>query len=114
LKWGDNTTETKEQLFNFFLKLGFTLIKKPTFNETNFHRSATFTNNDGLTFDVIWFRNLAHIRIGEWGKAFIENSFTKIVGSYIPNSGHYTLDLLDEDKRTITISIKKDKIEANI
>lgn len=103
----DNTTETKESLFNFFLKLGFILVKTPSFKEPNFHRSATFTNNDGLSFEVIWFRNLAYIRIGQWGKAFVENSFTKIVGSYIPNSEHHTLDFLDGDKRTITLSVKK-------
>lgn len=103
----DNTIETREPLFNLFLKLGFTLVKTPSFNEPNFYRSATFTNNDGLTFKVIWFRNLAHIRIGEWGKVFVENSFTKIVGSYIPNCEHHTLDFLDGDKKTITLSIKK-------
>jgi len=60
----DNTTETRDSLFDFFIKLGFAIVKKPKYNEPNYCRSATFTNN-GLTFDVIWFRNLAHIRIGE-------------------------------------------------
>ena len=68
----DSSIATKEPLFDFFKDLGFELIKEPSFDEPNFSRAATFTNNDGLTFDVVWFRNLAHIRIGEWGKAFFE------------------------------------------
>lgn len=100
----DNSTETREPLFDFFLQLGFALVKKPSFGEPGYHMAAQFTDNNGLTFDVIWFRNLAHIRIGEWGKAFIECSFTKIIGSFIPNSGHFTLDFMNGKNRTITIS----------
>jgi len=102
----DNSTETKEPLFSLFEKLGFTLVKKPSFDEPGYYRTATYTNNNGLTFDVIWFRNLAHIRIGEWGKAFIKCSFTKIIGSYLPNSEHLTLDFMNGENKTYTLSVK--------
>lgn len=103
----DNTTETKEQLDNFFLELGFTLVKNKPLGSELFNRVSQFTNNDGLTFDVIWYKNLSHIRIGEWGKAFFENTFDRIVGSYIPNYEHITLDFMCGDKRTATLSVKK-------
>jgi hypothetical protein len=103
----DNSTDTKESLFDLFKQLGFILLKEPKFGEAGYFRTATFTNNDGLIFDIIWFKNLAHIRIGEWGKAFVECSFTKIQGSYIPNNEHITLDFVDVDKRTCTLSVKR-------
>ena len=103
----DDSIETKEPLFNFFEQLGFTVVKKPSFDEPGFNRTITYTNNDGLTFDVIWFRNLCTISIGEWGKAFIECSFNKIIGSYLPNSEHLTLDFMHGNHKVITLSVKK-------
>lgn len=102
----NNSTETKEQLDQFFLDLGFQLVKKKPLGDELFNRVSRFTNNNGLEFDVVWFKNLAHIRLGEWGKAFIEITFTKIIGSYIPNSGHYCFDFIDVDKKTGQISVK--------
>ena len=59
----NNTTETKEQLNQFFIDLGFQLLKKKPLGDELFNRVSRFTNNDGLEFDVIWFKNLAHILI---------------------------------------------------
>ena len=107
----DNSTETREPLFDFFEQLGFTIVKEPSFNEPGFYHTITYTNNDGLTFDVMWFRNLATIRIGEWGKAFIECSFNKIIGSFIPNSEHLTFDFMNDKTKKITLSVKNNKIK---
>lgn len=105
----NDTTETHEQLINFFTEdLGFELIKnKPLGNETYFNRVSQFTDNNGLVFDVIWYKNLANLRFGEWGKAFFECSFNKIIGSYIPNCDHITLDFLNNGKRTMLVSVSK-------
>jgi len=103
----NNTTDTKEQLDQFFIDLGFQLLKKKPLGDELFNRVSRFTNNDGLEFDIIWFKNLAHIRFGEWGKAFFEYSFIKIIGSYIPNSGHYCFDFIDNQNKTGQISIKR-------
>lgn len=103
----NNSTETKEQLDQFFLDLGFQLVKKKPLGDELFNRVSRFTNNDGLEFDVIWFRNLAHIRFGEWNKAYIEFTFTKIIGSYVPDIDHFTFDFLDNQNRTGKISIKR-------
>lgn len=101
----DNTVKTHEQLIEFFKSLGFILIKNESLGNEIFNRTSQFTNNDGLMFNIIWFKNLAHLRIGEWGKAFIECNFTKIIGSFIPNSGHVTLDFINVNNRTFTLSI---------
>lgn len=103
----NNTTDTKEQLEQFFIDLGFQLFEKKPLGNELFNRVSRFTNNDGLEFDIIWFKNLAHIRFGEWGKAFIECSFTKIIGSYAPNYEHLTFDFIDNRNRTSKISIKR-------
>lgn len=103
----NDTTDTKEYLNQFFIDLGFQLLKKKPLGDELFNRVSRFTNNDGLEFDVIWFRNLAHIRFGEWGKAFVEISFTKIIGSYVPNVDHNCFDFLDGEKKTGQISIKR-------
>lgn len=105
----NDTTKTKEELDEFFISLGLRLIKKkPLGDELFFSRVSNFTNDDGLEFDVIWFKNLAHIRFGEWGKAFIEIPFTKIIASYIPNSGHLSFDFLNIENKTGEISIKRE------
>jgi len=103
----DNTTETKEKLSQFFIDAGFELLEKKLLGNELFSRVSRFTNNDGLEFDVIWFRNLAHIRFGEWNKAYIEFTFTKIIGSYVPDVDHFTFDFLDNQNRTGKISIKR-------
>jgi len=47
----NNSTETKEQLDQFFLDLGFQLVKKKPLGDELFNRVSRFTNNNGLEFD---------------------------------------------------------------
>jgi hypothetical protein len=100
----DNTIETHEKLIQFFIDMGFNhLIDKPLGNEM-FNRVSTFTDDKTLTFDVIWFKNLAHLRFGKWGESFVEVNFNEIIGSYLPNCDHETLDFLYEGKRVCLLS----------
>lgn len=107
----DNTTETKDKLYQFFTDLGFRIIPKTAKNE--FNRGETFTNDNGFTFDVIWFRNVSTIRFGTFGKAFIECSFDKIIGSLVPYSKHITLDFINGTIKTCSFSVSDDKGKEN-
>jgi len=102
----DNTTATKEKLDAFLSDLGFEKVKRESTNLDDYDRCSKFTDGKNLTFDVIWYRNLCHIRIGKWGESFIEIPFTEIIGCYLPNVGHNTADFYNDDSRTGTLSIK--------
>lgn len=102
----DCTTKTKEKLNDFFEQYGFkVVVRKPLGREEHFKRITRYTNNKGLEFDVIWFINLAHIRFGDWESGYMENSFTKITGSYLQDVNHFTFDFKDGNKTTLKISI---------
>jgi len=101
----NDTIDTHDSLIEFFKDLGFELIENKSLGNEMFNRVSRFTDNNGLTFDVIWFKNLAHLRFGEWKNNFVEFYFTKIIGSYLPYCDHNTLDFLDEDKRTFKLAI---------
>lgn len=102
----DGKTETKEKLNDFFKRYGFEIVcEKPLGNESYFNRVTRFTNGKGLEFDVIWFVNLSRIRFGDWESGYMENTFTRIIGSYLPDVDHLTFDFKDGDKTTLKISI---------
>lgn len=102
----NNCISTKKDLNKFFINQGFRLIKNKSLgDEVGIKRVSEFTNDKGLTFDIIWFKNLAYLRIGEWGKGFIEIAFTEIRLASIGNLGHCTFTFSENNKRTFTLSI---------
>lgn len=102
----DNTTETQEPMIEFFKSLGLDLFERVE-GFCGYSRESIFTNHRGFMFSVIWYRNLAKIRIGEWGGAFVEIDFTSIRGSYLSRSDHMTFDFYNGNDRTGTLSIAK-------
>lgn len=102
----DNSIETKEKLDQFFVDLGLTIVKNKSLGDEFFNRVSQVTDNDELTFDVIWYKNLATIRFGGKGTAFLECKFNKIVGSYLPYVERVTLDFYNGQHRTCTLAVK--------
>lgn len=101
----DGTTETKEKLNDFFISHGFKRVDEKPLGSEMYKRVSRFTNEKKLEFDVIWFINLCHVRFGDWESGYIENIFTSIEGSYVPDVGHMTFDFKDNGKTTLRISI---------
>lgn len=105
----DDTVETHEKLIQFFKDLGFTLVKNKPLGSELCNRVSQFTDNNGLEFDVIWYRNLAHIRFGTWGKSLFECGFDKIAGAWLPFADHITLSLFNGKEKTATLAIAKNE-----
>ena len=100
-----DAADTRDPLLQFFKDNGFTIE-----NESQIRPNKMVSKN-GLKIELWWFRNLCEIRVGEWGREFIEVCFDSIVGSFVPNSGHNTFDFCYEGKRTATLSFSKEGAE---
>lgn len=97
-------TETKEILEQYMVSLGFEIVDK-NLDKYGFSRTTTYKSKGGFKFKTVWFVNLCHIEIGEFGDCVFENSFTEISASYIPYCNHLTLDFCDDGRRTLKLSI---------
>ena len=99
--------KNKEQLDKFFMDLGFRTVENKAYGEEVFKRAAIYTDDNGVTFTIIWYINIATVRIGDWGKpTIIDIDFDKIQGSYLPKSGYLTYDFVYGEDRTCTFAVK--------
>jgi hypothetical protein len=100
----DGSTGTKQPLIDFFVNSGFRLVEN---SDPEDYHTFCFTDDKGLDLEIVWYRNLSHIRFGNWDNTFCEVRFTRIVGSWLPREDHNTFDFYDEDKYSCTLAIKE-------
>jgi hypothetical protein len=105
----DGTTESRDKLIKFFEDWGFKSEPKSEVGDEYYKRGILFTNSTGFSVYVIWFINLVYIKIGEWGKGFMEVTFTEIVGSYVPYVDHNTFDFIYDKNRVLVLAIPRRK-----
>lgn len=104
----DDTTETFETLKSTLESFGIVAVnQKPLGDEFGFNRVIEWQTPCGISFSTIWYKNLCHIRIGEWDGDLAEIMFDSIQGSYLPYSDHDTIDFVHKGNRTLKLAIKQ-------
>lgn len=105
----DGSTNTFESL-NETLE-GFGLLKidqRPLGTEFGFNRVSVWKTKGGLLFSTIWYKNLCHIRFGEFENDIAEITFDAIQGSYLPYSEHNTVDFVYRGNAVSKLAILKE------
>ena len=102
----DDNTNSRERLISFLETYGFTVVKeKPLGTNEFYNRITELKHKNGLTFDIIWFINLCHVRIGEWGKGIIECDFNEIMGAWTQWVDHDVLSFVHNGNKVMTLAV---------
>lgn len=104
----DDTTSTYDTLKTTLESFGLVAIRqKPLGSEISFKRVTDWQTPSGVLFSTIWYKNLCHIRIGEWGGDFAEVMFDRICGSFGPIYEHDTIDFMYKGTPMFRLAIKR-------
>jgi len=105
----DGTIESKERLISFLETYGFSVVKwKPLGISETYNRVTELKHKNGLTFDIVWFINLCHVRVGEWGKGILECDFNEITGAVTQWVDHDVLSFGHNGKKVMTLAVPQE------
>lgn len=103
----DGSTATRETLISTLESFGLTAVKEHSIGDELFKRVVDWQSQNSIQFSTIWYVNLCHIRIGEWGGDFADINFDSIVGSYWPFYEHDTIDFMYNDNPMFRLALKR-------